>query len=105
LPALVAADGEIPAGRLLLKLIISQAHVDSRATITFLRMSMSIRTLDAKMIELDSSVQDFNFYVKAQINALSARGQTLEDLLVNLFKGYKAAHRRHPLGQGPKDAP
>jgi hypothetical protein len=44
------------------------------------------------MTELDSDVESFNFYVKAQIKSLSARGETSSDLLVNLFKGYKAAN-------------
>jgi hypothetical protein len=36
LPAIVVADGDIPSGPLLLKLIISRAHVDTRATVSFL---------------------------------------------------------------------
>jgi hypothetical protein len=47
--------------------------------------------LDAKMIELDSNIETFNVYVKAQIKNLSARGETTNDLLTNLFKGYKVA--------------
>jgi hypothetical protein len=89
LPAIMAADGPVPSGPLLLKLIISQAHVDSRATVSFIRTSLT--QLDSKMIELDSDVEAFNFYVKAQIKSLSARGKTSSDLLINLFKGYKAA--------------
>jgi hypothetical protein len=91
LPALVAADGQIPAGPLLLKLIISQAHVDSRATaVSYIRKSLG--ELDVKMIDLSSNVEAFNFYVKAQIKALSARGETSNDLLMNLFKGCHAAN-------------
>jgi hypothetical protein len=89
LPALIAADGQIPAGPLLLKLIISQAHVDSRATVSYIRKSLG--ELDVKMIDLSSNVEAFNFYVKAQVKALSARGETSNDLLMNLFKGYHAA--------------
>jgi hypothetical protein len=90
LPPIAAADGPIPSGPLLLKLIISQAHVDSRTTISFIRTSVT--KLDAKMVELDSGIESFNFYVKAQIKSLSARGETSSDLLINLFKGYKAAN-------------
>jgi hypothetical protein len=89
LPPIVADDGPVPSGPLLLKLIISQAHVDSRATVTHIRTSLTM--LDAKMIELDSNVETFNVYVKAQIKNLSARGETPNDLLTNLFKGYKVA--------------
>jgi hypothetical protein len=44
------------------------------------------------MIKLDSDVEAFNQYVKAQVQSLSARGETSNDLLINLFKGYKAAN-------------
>jgi hypothetical protein len=90
LPEIVAAEGRVPAGPLLLKLIISKAHVDSRATVSFIRTSLTL--LDAKMIELDSNVETFNQYVKAQIKNLAARGETSSDLLINLFKGYRAAN-------------
>jgi hypothetical protein len=50
-PLIAAADGPIPSGPLLLKLIISQAHVDSRATISFICTSLT--KLDTKMVELD----------------------------------------------------
>jgi hypothetical protein len=89
-PLIAAADGPIPSGPLLLKLIISQAHVDSRATISFICTSLT--KLDTKMVELDSDIESFNFYVKAQIKSLSARGETSSGLLINLFKGYKAAN-------------
>jgi hypothetical protein len=89
-PALLASNGAVPAGALLLKLIsISNAHVDSRATVTFIRNSL--RKLDAKMIQLDSNVVEFNLYLKAQVLSLAQRGETTTDLLVNLFEGYKAA--------------
>jgi hypothetical protein len=90
LPEIVAAEGRVPAGPLLLKLIISKAHVDSRATVSFIRTSLTL--LDTKMIELDSNVETFNQYVKSQIKNLAARGETSSDLLINLFKGYRAAN-------------
>jgi hypothetical protein len=89
LPAIVVADGDIPSGPLLLKLIISRAHVDTRATVSFLRTSLTV--LDDKMISLDSNVVAFNAYVKAQVKALEQRNQTTSDLLINLIKGYKKA--------------
>jgi hypothetical protein len=82
LPPIAAADGPVPSGPLLLKLIISQAHVDSRATVSFIRTSLT--QLDSKMIELNSDVESFNFYVKAQVKNLSARGEISSDLLINL---------------------
>jgi hypothetical protein len=89
LPKIVAAEGRVPSGPLLLKLIISKAHVNSRATVSFIRTSLTL--LDSKMSELDSNVKAFNQYVKAQIKNLAARGETSSGLLINLFKGYRSA--------------
>jgi hypothetical protein len=89
LPAIVAVTGDIPSGPLLLKLIISRAHVDTLATVSFLRTSLTV--LDEKMVALDSDVVAFNTYVRAQVRALNQRNQTTSDLLINLIKGYKKA--------------
>jgi hypothetical protein len=90
MPAIVAVEGPVPAGPLLLKLIISKAHVDSRATVTYIRTSLT--KLDDKMTELDSNIESFNFFVKAQVKNLAARGESSSDLLINLFSGYKMAN-------------
>ena len=78
----------IPCAALLLKVIIEAAHVDTRATLTNIRLNLS--SLDKKMVELSSNVKTFNTYVKNQRRALPARGATSENLLVNLFKGYES---------------
>lgn len=90
LPPIVAAQGPVPAGPLLLKIIISQAHVDSRATVSHIRTSLT--QLDTKMLDLDSNIELFNQYVKAQIKSLLARGETSSNLPINLLKGYKVAN-------------
>jgi hypothetical protein len=80
----------IPCGALLLKIIIMKAHVDTRATVSFIRTAFS--SLDTKMMALDSDISKFNHaYVKTQVIALEARGETTSDLLVNVFKGYETA--------------
>ena len=79
----------IPCGALLLKVIIMKAHVDTRATVSFIRTALS--SLDNKMMALDSDILKFNAYVKTQVIALEARGETTTDLLVNVFKGYESA--------------
>jgi hypothetical protein len=89
LPAIIARDGPIPCGPLLLKLIISKAHVDSRATVMYIRTSLC--ELDKTMLEFDSNILQFNLYVKSQVKNLAARGESSNDLLNNLFKGYKVA--------------
>jgi hypothetical protein len=79
----------IPCGALLLKIIIKKAHVDTRGTVSFIRTALS--SLDTKMMALDSDISKFNAYVKTQVIALEARGETTTDLLVNVFKGYETA--------------
>jgi hypothetical protein len=88
-PANLAADGPVPWGPLLLKIIVSKAHVDSRATASCI--CKSICELDDMMLQLDSNVMKFNACVKMQVATLSARGETTNDLLMNLFKAHEVA--------------
>ena len=76
------------SGTLLLKVVIMVSHVDTRATITAVRTKLS--SLDRAMRELESDVEKFNDHVLSLISQLYARGEQTQDLLVNLFKGYKA---------------
>jgi len=77
------------SGTALLKAIIREASVDTNATVRSIRNRLS--NLDDKMLELKSDIPEFNKYVMAQIKALHARGMDSEDLIANLFKGYKVA--------------
>jgi hypothetical protein len=43
------------------------------------------------MVHLQDNNTEFNEFVKAQRDSLEARGETTLNLLVNLFKGYKAS--------------
>jgi hypothetical protein len=76
------------SGALLLKVIIMVSHVDTRATVTAVRTKLS--SLDKAMRDHDSKVEDFNNHVLSLVAQLHARGEQTHDLLVNLFKGYKA---------------
>jgi hypothetical protein len=77
------------SGLLLLKVVIRESHIDTNATTKFIRERLS--SLDTYMKSISSDVEKFNQYVKDQLNSLAARGQATQDLLANLFKGYKAA--------------
>lgn len=79
----------IPSGTCLLKVIISASYIDTNATTTFIRGRLS--SLDTYMKSVDSDIEKFNQYVKSQLDSLNARGQTTQDLLANLFKGYEEA--------------
>eukprot|EP00957_Ditylum_brightwellii_P123256 9397662-Ditylum_brightwellii.AAC.1 len=43
------------------------------------------------MMQVNSDVVEFNSYVKNSLKGLQSRGEKTEDLIINLFKGYKAA--------------
>jgi hypothetical protein len=76
------------SGPVLLKVIIMVSHVDTRATITSVRTKLS--SLDHAMRKQDSDIEAFNDYVLGFVSKLHARGEQTQDLLINLFKGYKA---------------
>jgi hypothetical protein len=79
---------DTPVGTLFLKIIISKVHVDSRATVGYLRLA--IGKLDTKMLECNSDVTQFNQYVKRVLMELVARGERSdnEHILINIFHSY-----------------
>jgi hypothetical protein len=81
--------GEKASGNLLLKVIIRESHLDTNATTATIRTKLS--SLDAYLPTIGSDITKFNGYVRLLIDSLSARGETTQDLLTNLFKGYAAA--------------
>ena len=74
---------------LLHKALMQRAIVDTRATASNFRTNLS--SLDKYMPLVDSNIKKFNLYVTENIRGLEARGETSQDLLDNLFKGYKVA--------------
>ena len=74
----------------MLKVIIRESHLDTNATTNQLRTKLS--SLDTYMLTIDSDIGKFNQYVKHLIQSLGARNQTTSDLLINLFKGYRAVN-------------
>lgn len=76
-------------GVLLLKVIIRESHLDSNASASQIRIRLS--SLDTYIVSINSDITKFNQYVLLMLGALKARGQTTQDLLVNLFKGYACA--------------
>jgi hypothetical protein len=78
----------VGCGPLLFKVIMGKAVVDNRATASFYRNNLL--ELDSYMSTINGDVALFNHYVKQQVYNLKARGETVNDLLLNLFKGYRA---------------
>ena len=83
----------IPSGPLLLKIIIRESHIDTNATSSAIRLRLS--NLDTYINNINDNIPKFNIYVREQMTALAARGQTSDDLLTNLFKGYLAVTDRN----------
>jgi hypothetical protein len=77
-----------PDGLLYLKVIVGLAHLDTRATINTIKMRLT--SLDIKISQLQDNIIELNEYVQENEAGLNARGETSSDLMVNLFKAYKA---------------
>ena len=77
----------LDSGGCLLKVIIHESYLDSNVTVSTLRTNLS--SLDNYIQDNGSDLVAFNAYVQSQLDGLSARGETTNDLVVNLFKAYK----------------
>ena len=71
---------------MLFKLITSKAIVDNRSTTNHLRKQ--INSLDTYIYECGNHIINFNSYAQGLELALKARGHNVEDLNLDLFKGY-----------------
>jgi hypothetical protein len=80
-------DGRDSGGSLF-KIITRESYLDSNATVSTIRLNLT--NLDEYILNNGSDVVAFNAYVQGQVDGLTARGHTTADLVVNLFKGYKA---------------
>ena len=80
---------EVANGPLYLRILISRITIGSISTIFFIQKSPS--ELDDYMTSIDYNITTFNGFVRFQMDALKARGETSSDILINLFKGYLAA--------------
>ncbi len=77
---------EYKSGNLLLKVIIRESHMDTNATTSNIRTKLS--SLDTYIHTIGQDITKINGYVKLLIDSLQARGETNQDLLMNLLKGY-----------------
>ena len=84
--------GEQRVGALLLKVIIRESHIDTNATVSHIRTQLS--SLDTYLPTIGHDICKMNDYVTSLHDALMARGETSNDLFINLFKGYKSASDR-----------
>ncbi len=80
---------ELNSGVLFLKVVIRESHIDTNATTSWIRQQLS--SLDVLMVTAGYDIEKLNSHVMDLVQGLQARGQVTNDLLANLFKGYKAA--------------
>ena len=74
---------------LLYKLLMSKAIVDIRAT--NYQIKHNLANLENYMGNTNSNIELFHLHVKNSMEGLKARGEKANDLIMELFKGYKAA--------------
>lgn len=84
----------IESGNLLLKVIIRESHLDSNATTAVIRAQLG--KLNEYMPLVNSNIKAFNQHVQILLATLAARGETSNDLLVNLFEGCMKLPRTVP---------
>ena len=79
----------VRSGNLILKLIMNKIIINIRATSVVFRSDRS--NLDSFMSSCNSNIETFDTHVNHAVGSLQARGEKLDDLMTNLFKGYKVA--------------
>lgn len=78
-----------PAALVLIKVIIREAYIDTNATTRILREKLS--SLPEELSLQHGDITKLNASVMVTLDQLTARGETTNDLLANLFKGYLSA--------------
>jgi hypothetical protein len=78
--------GGTHSGIMLFKLLMRKANTDTRAAASQLRENLT--NLDSYMSTIDSNIELFNQHVKVNRDGLTARGESSDDLTINLFKAY-----------------
>ena len=76
----------IAIGALYFKLLTSKAVVDTRSTASYLRENLT--SLESCVASVNSNVDSFKLYVKENRQGLKVRGERMDNIMMNLFKGY-----------------
>ena len=59
---------------------------------TYIRTALS--SLNHYMASVDSNIKKFNQHIDKQVKALTCQGEETHNLMINLFKGYRAMKDR-----------
>ena len=82
-------DGETPVGEMLFKLKTQNAVINTRSAYTYLRENLT--NLKTYMSTINLDIENFNQYVKVNVDGLKARGEQTDDLIINLLNAYQVA--------------
>ena len=74
---------------LLYKLLMAKSIIDTVAATYQLRNQLD--SLEECMTGVNSNIEIFNMHIRSSTEGLKARGQTIDDLTLKRFRGYKAA--------------
>ena len=76
-------------GFLFLCILISRVVINNRSTLSY--YSHQLTCLDQLMVKVNNDITAFNNEVQSIMNQLQSHGESIQHLMVNLFKGYEAA--------------
>jgi len=79
---------KVPNGPLYLRILVSHITIDSRSTVSYIRMTLS--ELDGYMVSVNINATTLDKFARLQTDTLKARGETSSDIMVNHFKSYLA---------------
>jgi formiminotetrahydrofolate cyclodeaminase len=68
---------------------MQKAITDTHATASLLHENLS-----TNMSTVKSNIEQFNKYIKLNWECLNACGESCDDLMINLFKGYQSTSDR-----------
>lgn len=78
-----------PSANLLIKILVRECHLDTNATVATIRLNLT--KLDEYIVTIGYDISKMNDYVQTNIQELESRGESSEDIVLNLFKGYMNA--------------
>ena len=79
----------VRSGKLILKLIMNKTIISTKTTSASFRADFI--NLESLMSSCNSNIEIFNNHFDHDVGSFQARGEQVDDLLTNLFKGYNAA--------------
>ena len=76
----------VEVGELFLWQIIKLVNADTQATVGYIREALT--NLPSVTLKLNSDVHEINKWINNQVESLTSRGETSNDLMTNIFKAY-----------------